>query len=205
MSTTEVFQRWRPLRCDDELADRRLRWYQKISAAPQRHSQLLAAVFGTARLDRHMDKQRLSLDIKVTEDCTPWARQYWADLMRLRDLEGAEWVAELPNALAVFQPGSHREAFLEFDMRQYRASLLWVRVPPPGLGAPSACSTPADIEEERDRPFWCEHKEAGQACSAAFATRAQLSVHVRTAHRCRDLIATLIVGNECPFCYSTFA
>lgn len=126
MSTMEVFQRWRLLRCDDELAVRRLRWYQKISASPRRHAQVLAAIFGTARIDRYLDKQRLSPDLQVTEDSTPWARQFWADLMRLSDLEGAEWVAELPNALAVFQPGPHREAFLEFDMRQYRASLLGV-------------------------------------------------------------------------------
>ena len=51
LSTEEVLRRWRLPRADTEARCRRLKWLQACASHPQQHRQLIAAWFGTLRVD----------------------------------------------------------------------------------------------------------------------------------------------------------
>eukprot|EP00974_Lingulodinium_polyedra_P060096 5792283-Lingulodinium_polyedra.AAC.1 len=60
-----------------ELRVRRLRWLQAVSREPENHVQFLAALFGTARCDKHSTVDALG---RLTENANPWARRALSDV-----------------------------------------------------------------------------------------------------------------------------
>ncbi len=77
MTNKQALAAWQIAPLEVELRVRRLKQYQTWAGQPDHHTQVLAAIFGTAKLDEKHEKARM-LDGKLTESSTPWASSYSA-------------------------------------------------------------------------------------------------------------------------------
>ena len=110
--------------CRTELRTVRLRWWQNIAKEPERHEQILAAMFG--EISAIDDKGKLvkstvlsdTHPFAMVESANRWAKQYWQDVESLESVgefsDFLEDVGESP--LSPFLIEHVREQFVQIDV-----------------------------------------------------------------------------------------
>lgn len=89
-----VLKQWGLAPGEVELQVRRLEGWQRVSRRPLYHRQLLAAGFGTTRLDALRGRQRSHECGTLTIHATPWAKQLAGDLRTLSEHDDASWLTD---------------------------------------------------------------------------------------------------------------
>lgn len=154
MSSAQVRVYWRVPHVVDELLARRLWLYQKRARSPHEALQVLGAIFGTCRSERHANITRMNADMMETEQSAPWAHQMRRDLQELaRRHDSAHFLAEAYSLCDLFKGGQLSQDFVDLDLGVTRSFVVSeARIPPPGYLAPER---EADITSEgsEEQPF----------------------------------------------------
>ena len=74
----------------DELRIRRLKLWQTVARDPKEAVQVLAAVFGTTKIEEQLGINRLAADGTLGDEPTPWALQLREDLERMSCFEDGD-------------------------------------------------------------------------------------------------------------------
>ena len=131
-SNKRVFAELRIVNCEKEVNVRILKWIQEITARPEMHKQLRAAIFGRMKGERPAFNE----DGSLTEHATPWAWQMWRAMASLDEIEDGRMVLEELNGSFrdLFEPNSTAAEMLQcIDMSQMRAVTWASAIPPPGF------------------------------------------------------------------------
>ena len=203
LTNHQVLKYWRLAPLEVEARVRRFKQYQTWAAAPEHHTQALAAVFGTTRLDEKHNRQRLT-EGRINEASTPWAKQFERDIKEVQDKDFFSEVtySTAEDMLKIFKDRETAEQFMLIDFTQLRAE-AWSRK---NTGAEGQSDSGSSSEEQGDEQiFHCGYEnEKGESCEAKFASERARRMHVRQKHSYRSEVYQLIIANECPFCCSTF-
>lgn len=202
-SSAAVMRRWKFAPRGTELLLRRLRMYVTWGKDPSWHKQVLTAIFGTLRLDRHAGVEHMGPARELVERSTPWADLMGKDFARLAELEGSpRCVADLAvNPLRYFLEGELRSEVEVLDLSEFRSREWTLNVAPPGYEDVCDMDSGLGAVEEDMLIFECPHPE----CLARFSSYMRLSTHYRFAHRKRHPVEGLVLTNQCPWCMSTFS
>ena len=113
MTNAAVLRHWRLTPLAVEMRIRRLRRAQRWAAEPTRHSQELAAAFGTMRAETDKGIARLGPAGEIGPSSTHWAHQFAGDVASLAQVEvGRDLLVQLSNRSPVcvfYRPAVDRE------------------------------------------------------------------------------------------------
>ena len=205
MTNKQVMAYWKVAPLSVETRVRRYKMYQAWAEDPEHHSQVLAAVFDTAKIDTKYGNTRMAANGDTNENSTPWAKQFAEDVGLLRDVEGYEqWAKDVgTNYLAVFK-GEQAAEFTAFDFGYIRALTWSVEIAAQDTMNEGEAEG-GDTESDEEKNFECGYEcENGDLCEAAFKDERARRMHIRVKHKYMSTVHLLVIANECPFCCSVF-
>ena len=193
-----VLRYWNIPTVRTELVVRRLCMYQSMAKNPLDSVLPMAAAFGKMKGEaEHL--QDPVVDGYITEDATPWARQfrddfdYWCEAVEDVDLFFSEYEYRYFN---VFLDSQMKDSFLLMDPTILRAWEQSVMIPDTTL---SENIMRADQSQTNAQTHHCH------LCYASFPTHKQLRIHETTKHNIRCMATLLTPTNGCPNCKTVFA
>ena len=131
------------------------------------------------------ERSRLSDTGELTDDSTPWARQFMDDTAALGEHEDyREWVANYgTNVHDIFDKNKGGGLqFDDFDFGVLRAAVWSKKVPPPGWLNHEQGDSSSD--NNVDLPWMCGYvcEETDEVCDKHFKDRRAALAHFRKAH-----------------------